>query len=330
MRLHQRVGRLSRYGQTRPVQVYILRNPDTVEARIWDLLNTKLERIQRTLDVAMDEREDISQLVIGMTGPGAFEQLFAEGQARPRESLDQWFNRESATIGGEDLVRKVKSMLGNVARFDFASVGRNLPQVDLPDLERFFIMTMEHQGRRVLRRDEGFEVIAPEPWVDEDYAMQPRYKGLMFDRHAKLGAAEGPTRLLGVGHVLFDRALKEGERTEACLATCARLDRPLLIASVEDQVTGQDQSITRIVIAAFKDEAGSIQVLRDWELLKLLNNLGRSDTILPPAIDGNALRDLEVVLLDAMTNRVTQIADMMSRPGLRSEMMLLPEYSPST
>jgi len=27
MRLHQRVGRLSRYGQKRPVSVYILRNP---------------------------------------------------------------------------------------------------------------------------------------------------------------------------------------------------------------------------------------------------------------------------------------------------------------
>ncbi len=314
-----------RFLQTRPVQVYILRNPDTVEARIWDLLNTKLERIQRTLDVAMDEREDISQLVIGMTAPGTFEQLFAEGQARPRESLDEWFNRESATIGGEDLVRKVKSMLGNVARFDFASVGRNLPQVDLPDLERFFIMTMEHQGRRVLRRDEGFEVIAPEPWVDEDYAMQPRYKGLMFDRHAKLGASEGPTRLLGVGHVLFDRALKEGERTEACLATCARLDRPLLIASVEDQVTGQDQSITRIVIAAFKDETGTIQVLRDWELLKLLNGLGRSDLFAPTFAGGEKLRALQTELLASMAERLTEVAEMMSRPGLRNEMMLLPE-----
>ena len=30
MRLHQRVGRLSRYGQERPVGAYILRNPDTV------------------------------------------------------------------------------------------------------------------------------------------------------------------------------------------------------------------------------------------------------------------------------------------------------------
>ena len=68
MRLHQRVGRLSRYGQTRPVSVYILRNPQTVEARIWDLLNAKLERIQAALSSVMEEQEDISQLVIGMAG----------------------------------------------------------------------------------------------------------------------------------------------------------------------------------------------------------------------------------------------------------------------
>ena len=43
--LHQRVGRLSRYGQTDPVDVVTVRNPDTVESRIWDLLDEKLVRI---------------------------------------------------------------------------------------------------------------------------------------------------------------------------------------------------------------------------------------------------------------------------------------------
>lgn len=33
-------------GQTREVNVHILRNPDTVEARIWNLLDAKLTRIQ--------------------------------------------------------------------------------------------------------------------------------------------------------------------------------------------------------------------------------------------------------------------------------------------
>lgn len=330
MRLHQRVGRLSRYGQTRPVQVFILRNPDTVEARIWDLLNAKLERIQRTLDEAMDEREDISQLVIGMTGPSAFEKVFAAGQTQPRESLDQWFDRESATIGGEDLVDKVKTMLGNVTRFDFAQVGRNLPQVDLPDLERFFSMMMESKGRRVFRRDDGLDVLTPEKWADEDYAMQDRYKGLLFDRNARLGNGEGPTRLIGVGHTLFDRALKEGEGLQWALATCTRLPAPLLIASVQDQITGQDHSVTQIILGAWRDNAAQIHVLRDWEVLQLLNTLGRSDNPKSPEIDISQMRELEADLLDAMSQSLPTVADMMTRPGIRSEIMLLPDQNADT
>lgn len=329
MRLHQRVGRLSRYGQKRPVQVFILRNPETVEARIWDLLNAKLERIQRALDEAMDEREDISQLVIGMTGPSAFEKIFASGQTRSRESLDQWFDREAATIGGEDLVDKVKTMLGNVTRFDFAQVGRNLPQVDLPDLERFFTMMLEAQGRRVFRREDGLDVLTPDKWVDEDYAMKDRYNGLLFDRNARLGNREGPVRLVGVGHTLFDRALKEGERLQCTLSTCQRLSAPLLIASVEDQITGQDHSVTRIVMGAWRDDQGETHVLRDWEVLQLLNTLGRSDNVEHPAIDGKQLKALEQDLLSVMSQSLITVADMMTRPKIRSEIMLLPELGPA-
>ena len=325
MRLHQRVGRLSRYGQTRPVKVFILRNPDTVEARIWDLLNAKLERIQRALNEAMDEKEDISQLVIGMAGGAAFERIFAEGQTQSRESLGGWFDREAATVGGEDIVEKVKKMLGGVARFDFSQVGRNLPRVDLPDLERFFSMVMESNGRRVFRREDGLDVLAPQSWIDEDYAVQDRYKGLSFDRNARLGPQEGPTRLIGVGHTLFDRALKEGEGLQGVLAYCVRLQQPLLIATVEDQITGQDQSVTKIVIGATRDDAGTIHVMRDWELLLALNALGRSDNPSPPSIDGAELEQLLLQLIAAMETSLAEIAEMMTRPALRSEIFLLPD-----
>jgi len=51
MRLHQRVGRLIRYGQQTdvPVNVVSIRNPDTVEPRIWTKLEAKLVEIQRAL-----------------------------------------------------------------------------------------------------------------------------------------------------------------------------------------------------------------------------------------------------------------------------------------
>ena len=85
MRLHQRVGRLNRYGQTRQVEVITLRNPATVESRIWDKLNNKIQNIMLALGHAMDEPEDLMQLVLGMTAPSLFLNLFAEASEVPTE-----------------------------------------------------------------------------------------------------------------------------------------------------------------------------------------------------------------------------------------------------
>ncbi len=49
MRLHQRVGRLNRYGQAHPVEIVTVRNPDTVESRIWGKLEQKLGHIMQAL-----------------------------------------------------------------------------------------------------------------------------------------------------------------------------------------------------------------------------------------------------------------------------------------
>ncbi|WCT74194.1 SNF2-related protein [Sphingomonas naphthae] len=324
MRLHQRVGRLSRYGQTRPVQVFLLRNPETVEARIWDLLNAKLERIQQALSQVMEEQEDIGQLVVGMTGASFFERLFAEGQTRRAGGLAEWFDRETATIGGEDLVDRVKTMLGQVARFDFAQVGRNLPQVDLPDLERFFSAMLDAEGRRILKREDGLEVKTPAEWADADYALQDRYAGLVFDRAAKLGKM-GAARLVGVGHRLFDTALDHGLKRTGVLAQLARLTAPTLVGVIEDEVTGQGASISRVVAGARLEADGTITVLRDWELLQDLNAIGRSDDLGRSSAYDISLEDAEKRLRSAIEMQAPLLADMLTRPRVRSEMLLIPE-----
>lgn len=328
MRLHQRVGRLSRYGQTRPVQVFLLRNPETVEARIWDLLNAKLERIQQALSQVMEEQEDIGQLVVGMTGASFFERLFAEGQTRRPGGLGDWFDRETATIGGEDLVDRVKTMLGQVARFDFAQVGRNLPQVDLPDLERFFSAMLEAEGRRILKREDGLEVKTPAEWADADYALQDRYAGLVFDRAAKLGK-KGAARLVGVGHRLFDTALDHGLKRNGVLAQVARLTSPTLVAVIEDEVTGQGASISRVIAGARLECNGTITVLRDWELLQSLNAVGRSDDPSQGGSDPVSYMEIEEQLRSAIEAQAASLADMLTRPRVRSELLLVPEPVPS-
>ena len=97
MRLHQRVGRLNRYGQKKQVEVIVLRNPETVEGRIWEILQGKMNQIMLALGHAMDEPEDLLQLVLGMTSPGLWRELFVEARQVPRESLAQWFDHRTAS-----------------------------------------------------------------------------------------------------------------------------------------------------------------------------------------------------------------------------------------
>jgi SNF2 family DNA or RNA helicase len=320
MRLHQRVGRLSRYGQERPVAVYILRNPDTVEARIWDLLNAKLGKIQGALSSVMDEGEDISQLVVGMSGAGFFSNLFAEAEFRPRESLIGWFDRETATIEGEDVVARVKAMLGNVARFDFQQVGQNLPHADLPDLERFFIAMLDLSGRRVFKREDGLEVKTPDEWLAADYALRERYSGLVFDR-AQGGGRNGATLVLGVGHRLFDTTLAAAERLTGVMAPCRRLDLPLVLMAIEDEVTGSSSSVGRIIVAGRCEADSSITLLRDWEALLLLNRLAPAAE---PAGTGAGTHELVRRAVAAVKDHLSDLSGSMSRPRVLPQLLLLP------
>ena len=169
MRLHQRVGRLSRYGQTEPVDVVTVRNPDTVESRIWDLLDEKLERISVAFQGAMDDPEDIRQLVIGMASPGMFTKVFADADSPVSgQTLDDWFDTETATFGGEDAVNTVRNLVGHVARFDFGAVAGQIPRVDLPDLVPFFKAVLAVRGRRPDQAEDlRLRFRPPEEWKDD-------------------------------------------------------------------------------------------------------------------------------------------------------------------
>ena len=270
MRLHQRVGRLSRYGQQRPVSVYILRNPDTVEARIWDLLNEKIERVQLALSAVMEQQEDISQLVIGIAGPALFNELFSGAQGMTGERLTAWFDKATATLGGRDVVETVRDLLGNVSHFDFQQVGKDLPRVDIPDLERFFSLAIGRHRRRVFKHADGLEIKAPDMWKSRSYAVRDKYDGLVFDRG--LRGRNAASRVLGVGHTLFDIALDEARDLPVRLTVLEGISAPVLILSVEDEVTGTGSLVNRLIFGVTEVD-GRPAPMRDWELLRTLNGV---------------------------------------------------------
>lgn len=265
MRLHQRVGRLNRYGQTRPVSVYLMRNPATVEARIWALLEEKLQRIQTALNASMEDAEDIAQLVIGMAGNSVFEDLYSEGMARSRETLKNWWDSESSRFGGDDALETARRLLGGVAKYDFSTVAEEIPRLDLPQLEPFFRNAAKTHGRRVTTSDAGLSLATPEIMRD-DLDLNSRYDGLQFNRD--LPKEDKLNRMLGVGHVLMDRFLDHAAAQPVFVCHLNGLEAPTLLLRVEDEITGTKATVHRVVLGYQKGITGFI---RDGDLLAVLN-----------------------------------------------------------
>lgn len=325
MRLHQRVGRLNRYGQTRPVRVFLLRNPATVEARIWALLETKLMRIQAALSASMDEAEDIAQIVIGMQGGRFFDELFVEGTAIERaqgERLADWFDARSTTFGGRDALDTVRTMLGNVARFDFGTVGDSIPKVDLPALEPFFRNAMNLMERRVTKGDEGLSVATPEAWK-RNLDLRPRYDGLVFDR--ELPGTERMNRLLGVGHPLLDYALTEMVGRPALIGRVKDLANPTMVAAVEDEVTGTGGTVHRIVIGVEWSASHGVAPVSDWQILGRLN-LCRAGQETPTLLTTDEQSEVQT-LLQSLTSILPTFSVPFQRPKTVPLLCLLPEQS---
>lgn len=307
MRLHQRVGRLNRYGQQRRVDVVSLRNPDTVEALIWDKLNAKIEQIMMALGAVMDEPEDLLELVLGMTSPSTYNGLFTGAQAVPHEALSSWFDQQTARLGGRDVVDAVRDLVGNAARFDYGQVSERLPRVDLPDLKPFFRAMVVHNGRRPTEDNrERLAFLTPTTWLD-DRGVLPDYDGLHFNRRDR--SPEAARHVVGVGHRAFDRALAQARAYGASAATLPPiiLPQPLIVFSVVDRVTTENTPVRSVVVGVeMSDLQKSDRLLTDWELLQRLNRL--FDDRVPQSLRV-ASRPPEVAVVQPSLERARQLVE---------------------
>jgi hypothetical protein len=280
MRLHQRVGRLNRYGQKEQVEVVTLRNPDTIESRIWDKLNSKIENIMLVLREAMDEPEDLFQLVLGMTPPTLFRELFSQGRTVSQDSLTSWFNQKTARFGDKDVIDTVRELVGHSAKFDYDQVSDQLPRVDLPELSPFFLNALTLNGRRPQEDDKGLTFKTPENWLGEP-GIRRSYEDMVFDR--ELRSKNAQKRILGVGHRVLDKALVQATSSTACVATVPEklLKEPILVFQIWDRVTTSGGHVRKAIvgISVESDKASPYTVLKDWELLQKLNELSEGKGI---------------------------------------------------
>ena len=271
MRLHQRVGRLNRYGQKQRVEVMSLRNPSTVESLIWDKLNEKIDRIMQSLGEVMDEPEDLLELVLGMASSKMFREVFAAADEVPPGSLSKWFDEKTATFGGKDVLDTVRSLVGHCAHFDFQHMSEKIPKLDLPSLRPFFLAMLALNKRKYQESDDGLSFKTPDKWLATP-AVRSNYRDTLFLRTAD--KAIKSERILGIGHVLVDQAIRQAREANVSVTAIPRtaLPHPVVVFRVSDKVTSRITNV-RAVLAGVEFVGSEAKVLSDWQLLLLLNDL---------------------------------------------------------
>ena len=318
MRLHQRVGRLNRYGQKKTVEVVSIRNPDTVEGMIWGKLESKLASIMQALGAAMDEPEDLLQLVLGMTAPGFFNDLFDQAKEIPKERLAAWFDEKSRSFGGDTAIEAVKKLVGHAQSFDLSGL-KDVPPVDLPALKPFFTCALTVNSRRPKTDGQLLSFKTPDKWLNHP-AIKREYSGLVFDRAVKL---EAGVDLVGVGHPLVTRALQQAEGFTGSVAIARGLSNPILVLQISDRVTDGGAHVQEVLIGmAAKD--GDFEILRDWELLLKMNELSTNEC------EGRLPETLNVVELiknakDAAATHMLKMDLPFSIPDVRELMLIWPQ-----
>ncbi|MCB5260766.1 MAG: SWF/SNF helicase family protein, partial [Candidatus Cloacimonetes bacterium] len=272
MRLHQRVGRLNRYGQKEQVEVITLRNPDTVEARIWDKLNSKIQSIMTAFSSFMDDPEDLYSLILGMTPQSMFTNLFSDTASATKDNFSKWFDDKTATFGGEDVIDTVKQLFGNCAKFDYQQAKLDIPRLDLPDLKPFFEAMLIFNRKRSKENEDGsISFKTPDEWRDA-IGVQKEYTDIVFERNGDI--KRKLDKIFGVGHVVVDKAIKQALniKDSICVVSQNDLSTPLYLIKARDRITNTGESIRFLIFGLTKDPQGW-EVLKDWELINILNPL---------------------------------------------------------
>ncbi|WP_033412279.1 DEAD/DEAH box helicase [Methylosarcina fibrata] len=320
MRLHQRVGRLNRYGQVKPVQVVSLRNPDTVESLVWSKLEAKLEAIMLALGNAMDEPEDLLQLVLGMTGSTIFNEIFSEAIDVQKTRLSEWFDEKSKTFGGESAIETIKTLVGHAQSFDLTGL-QSVPPLDLPNLQSFFLSSLVYNSRRPEIHGKEISFKTPQLWMNHP-SIKSSYSCLYFDRSYRSESGS----VCGVGHPIFDQAIDQALSLESPLARIQFLSAPLALFLIFDRVTDTGVLMRETLVGVLLFEEG-FKLLKDWEVLLTLAEARGKETKndqIHNDMDLTVLTNLFVDAKNFLEHHLPSLGLPYKIPSIRDHALLMP------
>ena len=206
MRIHQRIGRLDRYGQKEEVIAYNLQRTGTIEDRLRSYLDQKIGTIIAALrELEGDRAEDLREAVLGQVDEELdLNKIYAAALRPGGERLSQE-EIDRAVASAQAAALRMNEIYGLLERFDLRAFQQLHAQFTAPDLEEFVRRFLRHSGRRLEdHKDGSYSFIVPDQL--RQHRLDPKKLDLVvFD---SAGLKQHPSaRLVGFGDPLFDRMI---------------------------------------------------------------------------------------------------------------------------
>ncbi|MBI4455140.1 MAG: DEAD/DEAH box helicase family protein [Acidobacteria bacterium] len=221
MAVEQRIGRIHRYGQQETVQVYNLVAEDTVEERIYSILQAKLSEIALSIgkvDESGNPTEDFQSEILGYLGSRPdYEELYK------RALVDKDYRRTEAEMQSllEEALRAREALTNltqDLSNFNLESFRLLEGRYSLEELGDWVKNTILHLGGAAMPSGEFWTFIVPES-LQRSYRLSPRYDRICFDRGLALRTRD--CELGGVGHPLVDSLMDRVRQPDFQGEVCA-------------------------------------------------------------------------------------------------------------
>jgi SNF2 family DNA or RNA helicase len=211
MAVEQRIGRVHRYGQEETVQVYNLFAEDTVEERIYGLLERKLREIASSIGKTDEQghpREDFRSEILGFLGGRPdYQELFKRAlmdRDYRRSERDIKMMLEEANRAREALDTLSQDLTG----FNLESYRKIEGQYRLSDLGEWVRSAVIKLGGAALPDGEFWTFHSPDA-LKHEHHVAPVFQKICFDR--ALAMRTRGSELGGIGHPLVDALLKQAQ-----------------------------------------------------------------------------------------------------------------------
>jgi SNF2 family DNA or RNA helicase len=208
MAVEQRIGRIHRYGQTETVQVYHLVAEETIEEKVYAILEKKLFEIAMTIgkvdSVTGEVNEDFRSEILGYLGSGTnYTDLYREALIyRNYERTEQEI--AEAIENAKDASEALRQLTLDLSTFNLEYYRELEGRFSLEDLKRFTEKAILRLGGSFIPSGDLIQIIIP-PALKKYPNVAPCYENVSFSR--KTATRKKNVDLLGIGHPLIDALL---------------------------------------------------------------------------------------------------------------------------